>query len=299
MSSRISSLFLLALLVAATMFPTAASLRQQTPSTIGTPTSTQSLSDTHAVACVTGGGDWHMDPLIAERLSTSFCTRLLRPEVFPQPGIRAEGSGYPSDLGIVDDGDGKSRRMSGVDQKRVFRLRDIATDSEADISAIINTTLIEISGAVAEFMFYRSKTETILNTEYVRGTDEQCARDDCAEGFRRAVNTCKFNSHHIGGFAAYLTDCGLYSILVQNCSSNYVDRDCNTWHERWPDVGLKENMTLVWNITHGIGVNGSGSGKAVEDEEGEHIPDLRGIAERFAYVKDNLPSGGFWVDEWK
>lgn len=299
MFSPFSSMLLLVLLATATLFSTAASLPQQSTSTTATPTSTQSLSDTHAVACVTGGGDWHMDPLVAERLSASFCSRLLRPEAFPRPGMRAEGSGYPSDLGIIDDGNGNSKRMSEVDQKGAFRRRDIATDSETNISATINTTLIEISGAVAEFMLYRSKTDTILDIEYVRGTDEQCARDDCAEGFRRAVNTCKFNSHHIGGFAAYLSDCGLYSILVQNCSGNYVDRDCNTWHERWPDVGLKENMTLVWNITHGIGVNGTGSEKTVEGGEGERIPDLRGIAERFSDVEDNLPSGAFWVDEWK
>jgi len=297
-------MLLLVLLAMATLFSTAAALPQQPVSTPSTPTSTQSFSDTHAVACVTGGGDWHMDPLIAERLSTSFCARLAQPDVFPQPGTRAEGAGYPSDLGIIDDGNGSpEKRMSETDQTGASQRRDLATNSEADISATINTTLIEIDGAVAEFMFYRSKTETMLGIEYVHGTDEQCARDDCAEGFRRAVNTCKFNSHHIGGFAAYLTDCGLYSMLIQNCSGNYVDRDCIAWHARWPDVGLKENMTLLWNSTHGIGINenllDAPGGKAVEVEGGEHIPDLRGIEDRFADMEDNLPGGVFWVDEWK
>jgi hypothetical protein len=301
MYSPFSSMLLLAFLTITTLFSPAASLPQQIASASGTPTSTQSLSDTHAVACVTGAGDWHMDPLVAQRLSASFCTRLTRPEVFPRPGVRAEGSGYPSDLGPIDDSS-YTIEMSEIDEGGAFHRRGLATDSDTDISAITNTTLVEISGAIAEFMFYRSTTDTTQDTVYVRGTDEQCERDDCAEGFRRAVNTCKFNSHHIGGFAAYLSDCGMYSILVQNCSGNYVDPDCKTWHDRWPDVGLKENMTLVWNITHGIGVNGTNDGmggKAVEEKGEEQVPDLRGIGDRFTDVEDDLANGIFWVDEWK
>lgn len=229
-----------------------------------------------------------MDPLILQRLGAAFCTRLTRPDVFPPASVHAEGTGYPSDLGPVDD-NAHSVKLPDMESEEEMlpHRRDSATDSEADMSAILNTTQMEISGIIAEFMFFRGKTQMFGDTLYVHGTDEQCARDDCAAFFHHTVGTCKFNSHVIGGFGAYLSDCGQYSYLVQNCSGNYVDQSCSLWHQRWPDVGLKENMTLVWNLTHGIGVDGTaakniGQAGGGDDLGKDEVLDLRSLADRFA-----------------
>lgn len=280
----------LALLALTTTISLAAAFPQELSLSSATPTTTQSQSDTRAMGCVTGGGDYHMEPLVLELLGASFCTRLIPNGVYPPAKILAWGTGYPSDLGPVDDKP-QPGETSDADQEDTFHRRDSATGSEANSPAILNTTQMEISGIIAEFLFFRSESHIIGDTAYIYGTDEQCARDDCAAFYHHMVNRCKFNSHVVGGFGAYLSDCGQYSYLVQNCSDNYVDPDCKLWHQRWPDFGVPENMTLVWNITHDIGFNGTadkGTGEAAGDSRETQVPGLRGIADRLADAAKDL-----------
>ena len=288
--SRRSPTVLVRILTFTIFITVTASLPQQSFTTPATPTSTQSLSDTHAIACATGGGDWYMDPAVAMELSAQFCERLVQPQNFPQPGIRTEDIGYPTDLGGSINTKVSLRRDQGA------RPGGKVADSAAGLT---NTSLIEMEGSIAEFAFIRSYTSIVSSVLHVAGTDEQCARDNCSALLRHAINTCEFNKHHIGGMAMFLSDCGLYTLMVQNCSGNYVDPDCNRWHAKWPNVGLRENMTLVWNLTHGIGVNMSsntlGTSEKMAGSQVDDAVDERGIQDRVYEVEAGLAKGLFWV----
>ncbi|KAK5055367.1 hypothetical protein LTR84_013117 [Exophiala bonariae] len=287
-SSTVMPLALLAIF--ATISPTVC-FPQDLSLTSATPTLTQTPTDTRAMGCVTGGVNVYMEPLVLELLGASFCSRLIANGDYPPTNILAWGSGYPSDLGPVDDKP-KAVEKREVDTEETIHRRDSATDADVNTPTILNTTEMEISGVIAEFLFFRSKPYTVGDTVFIEGSDEQCARDDCAAFYHQMVNRCKFNSHVVGGFGAYLSDCGQYSYFVQNCSDNYVDPDCKIWHQRWPNFGVPENMTQVWNITHGIGSNGTAAKGAVEELAGEsgapQFPDLRGLADRFANVAKEI-----------
>jgi len=92
---------------------------------------------------------------------------------------------------------------------------------------------------------FRDEPVILNGTLYVHGTDEQCARDNCTDVIVRAVDACKYNSHYVGGVDMFVTDCGIYSINIANCSGNWFDPSCVKWHVLHPAAGESRNDSLA------------------------------------------------------
>ncbi|EXJ87381.1 hypothetical protein A1O3_04340 [Capronia epimyces CBS 606.96] len=168
---------------------------------------------TGAPICNTGGGDWRIDPPTAMRLAQVFCDELVKPQNYPVEGASFFSAHYPSELSPQPGSP--------------------------------NYTEIELSGLFARGGLYRSKPWVAEGVLHVEGTDEQCERDNCTSALQSAIGMCEWNSHYVGGDNDFLSDCGVYSILIANCSGNWFDPDCDKWHEMHPNVGLSKNESLA------------------------------------------------------
>lgn len=267
---------------------------------------TSSIGGSGAVSCATGGGGWYIDPLIAQKLGSSFCSSLSQEQVMPKEGETrtVDIARYPSDLGPVSAFEDRCNMSSGARMlQRARSNADVGLDKFYPYlntsGQMINTTLIEIDGAIVEFIFARRPSVVASDSLFVHGTDEQCAMDNCTEFLHKSIDTCKQDRHSIAGGTLILSECGLYMSFVQNCSGNYVDPDCDEWHKRWPDAGPRENETLYWNITHNVtshvkmqvkGFNDAGE-EASESQEEEDT----GLA---VDIKGMIEAGLFQVVDW-
>ena len=231
-------------------------------SSVATKTISLAVSGTGDVSCGSRDGNWSINPVVAQKLGARFCSKLSQKQVMPKMGDfhLVDIAEYPSDLGLISACENHGNRGNVTSEtgllNRTRHNADAGVNKFFPYSNVsgqaINTTLIEVDGAIVEFFFTRRATTRSPDAVTVHGSDEQCAMEYCSEIMYNAVDKCKHDSHYIKGSMGIISECGFYVFFVQNCSGNYVDPDCDEWHRRWPDVGPKENETLYWNVTHNI-----------------------------------------------
>ncbi|EXJ83405.1 hypothetical protein A1O1_07028 [Capronia coronata CBS 617.96] len=188
-------------------------VNQETISPSITTTYTHTKTYTGSPICNTSGSDWHMDPPTAMRLADLFCEDLAKPENYPVEGAEFSSVHLPTEL---------TQEMGSA-----------------------NYTEIELSGLIAAGSMSRSKTWWADGVIYIEGTDEQCERDNCTGALRSTINRCEWNHHYVGGDNFFMSDFGVYTIFVANCSGNWLDRRCEKWHAAHPNVGLSRNDSLA------------------------------------------------------
>ncbi|KIX08013.1 uncharacterized protein Z518_02668 [Rhinocladiella mackenziei CBS 650.93] len=205
----------LSILLVLTIMTTTHPIQAQVTIDPTSPTSTAipTTTTTGDAVCGTSASDWRMSPPTAMLLASIFCNDLYQPGNFPARGKIFNSTHYPTEL--------------------------------SPSAGSPNYTAMELSGLIVSMWLSRANTTVIDGVEYIHGTDEQCARDNCTAGFESAIDLCQYNSHYVGGINFFLSDCGIYQIHIANCSGNWLDPDCDRWHILHPGVGLSKNESLV------------------------------------------------------